>query len=500
MSSGMHEKECRERRTTASLLSGSRSTTITESEFYDVARDMQDRTMVFNTHVDHGSPNGTDGLEQRLIRNGSQMAPFGVHQDGGRIDAQFGAPVPARWVNHQSGSDEGHFHMLNLILNLLLSIASQILYPLFVMVPHLSLITEEIQFLVCSSEGRVIRSTCLNQTEISTSSIVKKGVRIGDVGRATPDGAFDFLFNICLPRDHPINPHVLPEGFETLHLDRNDVSKQPLFDSRTQVLSDGINSDDGATLYEAENRNRFHDHASRHAASCYTYMNGRRARDVQNGSLYLITGCIKSKNWAVATVNQAKADCQLQFVTIDDGPDFQDDRGRCTVGPRHRWEKTGGATARVGPRSPEESLNQCVFLRGYKIKLQESYWDVLTKTTFDGHRSSDLASKYSAESSKRREVKPASSVPNSLIPRLACTEHGFQSYISDLINDLILLQEPAAKIALTHDDVWCRGIRATHQSAGKRLGVRMNAVDLIEDIVETYGYVVDENGNHSYDT
>jgi len=41
----------------------------------------------------------------------------------------------------------------------------------------------------------------------------KKGINIGDVGVITPSGAFSFLFNICEPADHPINSHLLPEGF-----------------------------------------------------------------------------------------------------------------------------------------------------------------------------------------------------------------------------------------------------------------------------------------------
>ena len=41
----------------------------------------------------------------------------------------------------------------------------------------------------------------------------KKGINIGDVGVITPSGAFFYLFNICVPGDHPINARSLPEGF-----------------------------------------------------------------------------------------------------------------------------------------------------------------------------------------------------------------------------------------------------------------------------------------------
>ena len=44
----------------------------------------------------------------------------------------------------------------------------------------------------------------------------KKGVRIGDVGRITPDGSFDFLFNIDSSQANSVNPPILPRDFETI--------------------------------------------------------------------------------------------------------------------------------------------------------------------------------------------------------------------------------------------------------------------------------------------
>jgi hypothetical protein len=42
-----------------------------------------------------------------------------------------------------------------------------------------------------------------------------RGVAIGDVGRVTPEGIFDFFFNIYLPPDDPINAHI-PEDFSPM--------------------------------------------------------------------------------------------------------------------------------------------------------------------------------------------------------------------------------------------------------------------------------------------
>jgi hypothetical protein len=43
----------------------------------------------------------------------------------------------------------------------------------------------------------------------------RRGVAIGDVGTVTPEGMFDFFFNIYLPADDPISVHI-PEDFVPL--------------------------------------------------------------------------------------------------------------------------------------------------------------------------------------------------------------------------------------------------------------------------------------------
>ena len=50
-----------------------------------------------------------------------------------------------------------------------------------------------------------------NEIFLLVAQYRRTGVRIGDVGIITPYGEFSFFFNICLPRDDPINPRLLPE-------------------------------------------------------------------------------------------------------------------------------------------------------------------------------------------------------------------------------------------------------------------------------------------------
>jgi hypothetical protein len=44
----------------------------------------------------------------------------------------------------------------------------------------------------------------------------RNGVGIGDVGRVTPEGIFDFFFNIFLPPEHSINGNNTPEDFSPM--------------------------------------------------------------------------------------------------------------------------------------------------------------------------------------------------------------------------------------------------------------------------------------------
>lgn len=69
-----------------------------------------------------------------------------------------------------------------------------------------------------------------------------QGVRVGDVGIFTENGGFDFLFNICVPRDDPINPRNLPENFTPISppVDQTDIRKFAEFSPGSYLASSSV--------------------------------------------------------------------------------------------------------------------------------------------------------------------------------------------------------------------------------------------------------------------
>ncbi|KAJ7922296.1 hypothetical protein B0H13DRAFT_2411034, partial [Mycena leptocephala] len=142
----------------------------------------------------------------------------------------------------------------------------------------------------------------------------REGVAIGDVGGVTPEGNFDFFFNIYLPADHPINANV-PEGFVPLsvsstYLHRIKGAQSIIYSSvpggefvfncegpKGAVLA----LPHGAHLEKLGNLASMRQYAAKHAESWYKYVNETRGRGLVNGSLYLITGCEKAKSWGMAS-------------------------------------------------------------------------------------------------------------------------------------------------------------------------------------------------------
>jgi hypothetical protein len=246
----------------------------------------------------------------------------------------------------------------------------------------------------------------------------RNGVNIGDVGIVTSGGVFDFLFNICLPSHHHINGDRVPNDFKPLeppdpvdiidvtiastHIASGSIERSQLsFNSLRSVLHLYIFTDailsrlhparsstgfsfrcfttegailalpDGASREDFRGIARFREYAAQNAESWYKYVNGSRCRDAENGSIYLVTGCDKTKSWGVASFSDISGSFNLTFVPAV--------AGGGNTNNSFAWEHASSASTNSGPVPIEyvdgdRPQNQCTFIRGFKISLSQGLW------------------------------------------------------------------------------------------------------------------------------
>jgi hypothetical protein len=107
--------------------------------------------------------------------------------------------------------------------------------------------------------------------------------------------------------------------------------------------------------------------AQSHAECWYRYANNPRIR-ARNGELYLVTGADKSANWCLGAFPNASGDRVARFTSTDDA----------SSSTTEQFEPSGSATARTCPVSGNRK-NQCAFLRGFKIMLDENIYSKSVK-------------------------------------------------------------------------------------------------------------------------
>ncbi|KAF8966493.1 hypothetical protein BDZ97DRAFT_687183 [Flammula alnicola] len=237
----------------------------------------------------------------------------------------------------------------------------------------------------------------------------RQGIGIGDVGILTVLGGFAFLFNICLPHDHPMQSAELPENFTPFLISQVDVEKQSEFLTDSHLASASIersrrDGDSSGLVFESSasegailtmplgstsedlgNVIRLRRYVAANAASWYRYVYEVRGREVMNGDLRLVAGYDKSRAWGMATFSNSTAQKDESF-RLKFRPLEQTDVGR-TYG----WEYSGTAQVRAGPDIREiealrmgdpleeglEYENQCLFVRTMNVDLPDKFWKEL---------------------------------------------------------------------------------------------------------------------------
>ncbi|KAF9075306.1 hypothetical protein BDP27DRAFT_1206023, partial [Rhodocollybia butyracea] len=158
------------------------------------------------------------------------------------------------------------------------------------------------------------------------SGYSKNGITIGDVGYLNGRGSFIYLFNIRCAADDPVNVAGVPDGFQRLDINPQNITGSEDYYSPAEYVASNPSSiarariptqqqlpcvptsSTGALLILPEGGNKvdhtdveaFRKYAKDHAQAWFSYA---RARCVQN--LYLITGCNKARAWGTACYNNA---------------------------------------------------------------------------------------------------------------------------------------------------------------------------------------------------
>ncbi|KAJ6492852.1 hypothetical protein C8R47DRAFT_424145 [Mycena vitilis] len=225
---------------------------------------------------------------------------------------------------------------------------------------------------------------------------LRRGISIGDVGLVREDGMFDFLFNIYLPADHPINDGVrnvptdfapldeppqvdileceyrpgshLTNGFERMVTSSSEFSAALSFRS-TSMFGAICGLPCGSKVKRLTYLDKLRQYAMSRAASWYNYAIVKRGRLLTNGSLYLVTGTEKSDSWGIACIRQLYQGGSCMHLMHGKS---HDQNSPCYW--LHSSSHTGEFTNQPNDFDVHGRQNQTLFLHGFKIGLGAAEW------------------------------------------------------------------------------------------------------------------------------
>ncbi|KAJ7107097.1 hypothetical protein C8R44DRAFT_744959 [Mycena epipterygia] len=308
----------------------------------------------------------------------------------------------------------------------------------------------------------------------------RRGISIGDVGSVTPEGIFDFYFNVYLPSDHPINENHVPDNFvqlpfysgrDTIHQDHHPgehcstvsvreighgfLSGQfPAQEFRFNCVGPSgavLALPHGSHFEKLKNLDSLRRYAAEHADNWYRYINGDRGRELENGSLYLITGCEKSQSWGIASFQHVADEFSLAFELTTDGDD---------AAPllQHCWQRGTPAFTKNSAPMPSNGIrprNQTTFIQGFKIALGPGIWARI----FGQTEVSEFVDFGSNSGSNSGGFVPYSSQNSQFswtlgIFRGSSSTSGQKRHGDTILQDISPPEAPQAEVLIAHDDDW----------------------------------------------
>ncbi|KAJ6512770.1 hypothetical protein C8R45DRAFT_326948 [Mycena sanguinolenta] len=318
-----------------------------------------------------------------------------------------------------------------------------------------------------------------------------RGVAIGDVGRITAEGSFDFFFNIYLPANHSINANV-PEDFIPLspydpidvipldfgpgnYVSSHTVTRAEVDDKFLKFPGGGfifncqgrsgaiLALPHGARLEKLENLAKMRRYAEEHAESWYKYVNVTRGRGIVNGHLYLVSGCEKAPSWGMA---------YFQNLALEDEFKLSFGPTENANGYKYRWN---GAHCHYkqadSPLVDGTPLNQTTFIHAFAISVGERIWEkvfgvqvcqpvsptFLDKSgrSFIPYGAQEFAplwyiftSLWGSAYSGWSEVPLGNGTVTDAFPAPKII------HPSEIIHERIFREVPQARVVITHDDDW----------------------------------------------
>ncbi|KAH0838771.1 hypothetical protein J3R83DRAFT_7146 [Lanmaoa asiatica] len=290
---------------------------------------------------------------------------------------------------------------------------------------------------------------------------------------------------------------------------------------------------EGAESYNLLKRKIFRDAATQNGVDWYNFAEQQLGRIITHDSLYLITGCYKSHSWSVAAFHEASS----QTGATEFPAQFKAGQaGQGNISAAYTWETMRALHWRVGPLGDWTPIpNQAVFISGFKIAIRDNILgrkrvevEVDTSPTrlkatkvFSGDKGHSRAGKLwrrlvspksggNKEAGEQIEAGPVNDSGTDLAPdNMDVCRRVTSFHPSDIINKYLLskvclvhsismnelapdshmlVQEPSATVAVTHDSQWSvllqKGILKP-EDLGQRWPVRKHSVVCLQPISDS---------------
>ncbi|KAH9163728.1 hypothetical protein EDB89DRAFT_482398 [Lactarius sanguifluus] len=217
-------------------------------------------------------------------------------------------------------------------------------------------------------------------------------VEVGDVGFIR-EGQFHRLFNALLPEDHESHERFgVPDDHEPLqpmvanHINRGVLTPNTLYSSGVTVLSGGFEVLAATTIGSADvsfsctrkqgailslpvaaqredtlTRDHFREWITKHIESWFAFTQRLRL-GVEMEDIVLVTGCHRTRSWSNITFNEVRTSAQFSLGVNVAGA------SGASVSWRASSLRIQGAVLSQGPSGENLPENQCIFIRGFRMK------------------------------------------------------------------------------------------------------------------------------------